>query len=215
MSELEPRTESRSLDKPTVFVVDDDDAVRKSLRWLLESEGLRVETFENGEVFLESDAWRRPGCLVVDMRMPGMSGLQLQFQLAQRGSRLPMIIVTGHGEVSSAVTALKAGVLDFIEKPFNDSILVESVHKALEKDHEIRQQSFVDAHIANRLSRLSERERSVMQGVIDGKSNKMMATELGLSPKTVEYHRAKMMAKLGADSVAELVRLVMRQPPTH
>jgi two-component system, LuxR family, response regulator FixJ len=199
--------------EPTVFVVDDDAAMRDSLRWLLESVGLRGETYATGEEFLDTYDPRQPGCLILDVRMPGMSGLSLQDTLAAQDITLPVIIITGYAEVPTAVRALKSGAIDFIQKPFNDDVLLERVRQALETDRQTRELQARRAEAAARFALLTPRERQVMDLVIAGKANKVMATELGLSPKTVEVHRANVMAKMEVDSVAELVRLGMLLTP--
>jgi len=193
----------------TVFVVDDDAAMRDSLRWLLQSIGLAVETYASAEEFLGRYDADQPGCLVLDVRMPGMSGLTLQETLVARGITLPVIVITGYGEVPTAVRALKAGALDFIEKPFNDDVLLERVRQALDKDRTARAARSRQTEARARFAQLTAREREVMELVTAGKANKVIAAELGLSPKTVEVHRANVMRKMEADSVAELVRLAM------
>ena len=193
----------------TVFVVDDDAAMRDSLRWLLQSIGLAVESYASAEEFLGRYAEDQPGCLVLDVRMPGMSGLTLQETLVARGVTLPVIVITGYGEVPTAVRALKAGALDFIEKPFNDDVLLERVRQALDKDRTARAARSKQTEARARFAQLTAREREVMELVTAGKANKVIAAELGLSPKTVEVHRANVMRKMEADSVAELVRLAM------
>ena len=194
---------------PTVFVVDDDPAMRQSLRWLLQSVGLAVETYPTAETFLAAVDGARPGCLVLDVRMPGMSGLHLQEELKHRGIMLPIIVVTGYAEVPTAVRALKTGAIDFIEKPFSDQLLVESVRHALALDQQARATEAERAQITTRLALLSTREREVMERVTEGKPNKVIATELGIGEKTVEVHRANVMRKLCVNSVAALIRLVL------
>ena len=193
----------------TVFVVDDDPAIRESLRWLIESVGLKVKVFTTANEFLKSYDPSLPGCLVLDIRMPGMSGLDLQNELAARKVSIPILIITGHAEVPVAVSAMKAGALDFIEKPFSDQLLLDRIRRAIEKDVEFRQAHSERAEVAARLAQLTPREREVMDLVITGKANKVIASELGLSPKTVEVHRAHVMKKMQVDSLAELVRLGM------
>jgi two-component system, LuxR family, response regulator FixJ len=194
---------------PTVFVVDDDPAMRQSLRWLLQSVGLAVETYATAEAFLTTVDSARPGCLVLDVRMPGMSGLHLQEELKNRGIVLPIIVVTGYAEVPTAVRALKSGAIDFIEKPFSDQLLVDSVRHALELDQEARATEAERSEITARLALLSTREHEVMERVTDGKPNKVIATELGIGEKTVEVHRANVMRKMCVNSVAALIRLVL------
>lgn len=198
--------------EPTVFVVDDEAAMRDSLRWLLQSVGLSVETYATGEEFLKGYDPQRPGCLVLDVRMPGMSGLSLQEALLARNIHLPVIIITGYAEVPTAVRALKTGAIDFIEKPFSDDVLLERVRQAIEQDRHVREEQAKCAEVEARFAQLTPRERQVMALVINGKANKIIAAELGLSPKTVEVHRANVMSKMGADSVADLVRFGLMLP---
>lgn len=193
----------------TVYVVDDDPALRESLGYLLQSEGLTVRTFAGARQFLAERECEARGCLVVDVRMPEMSGLQLQDYLAAEGSTLPIIVITGHGDVPMAVKALKNGALDFIEKPFADQQLLDRVHEALDVDRRLHGERATRDDILRRLSRLTKREREVMTGVADGKANKVIAEELGLSPKTVEVHRARLMQKLEVDSLAQLMRFAI------
>ncbi|XAL98668.1 response regulator [Phycisphaeraceae bacterium D3-23] len=191
----------------TVYVVDDDAAVRDSLQWLLESVGMSVKSFASANALLaEADESCR-GCLVVDLRLPGLSGLDLMDQLNGKGIHLPTIMITGHGDVTAAVRAMKAGAIDFIEKPFNDEILLDRVRAALAMD--VEQFASVEylREIAARAQRLTPREVQVMALVVQGKLNKQIATELGLSHKTIEVHRAHVMEKMQAGSLAELVRM--------
>jgi two-component system response regulator FixJ len=195
--------------QPTVFVVDDDAAVRKSLRWLLESVSLPVETFATGQEFLDAFDPDRPGCLVVDVRLPEMSGLELQERLAARGATLPAIVITAHGDVPMAVRAMKGGAIDFLEKPFSDQLLLDRVQQALRLDSQVRQQRERQGQVVARLNLLTPREREVLERVVQGKSNKVMAAELDISTKTVEAVRARLMRKMQADSVADLVRMAL------
>lgn len=195
---------------PVVFVVDDDEAVRASVAMLLESVTLPVETFASGREFLDAWAGDRPGCLVLDLRMPGLSGLELQERLAERGSRLPIIFLTGHGDVPDAVAAMRAGAVDFLRKPFRDQDLLDRIQQALEVDRARRTAAGERAELAARLERLTPREREVLDRVVAGQPNKQIAAELGVSDRTVEIHRARAMAKMEAASLAELVRLVLR-----
>lgn len=194
---------------PTVFVVDDDPAMCSSLRWLLQSVGLSVETYATAEEFLAAYDPQRAGCLILDVRMPGMSGLNLQEELAARDIILPIIVITAYAEVPTAIRALKSGAVDFLEKPFSDEILLERVREAIETDREARKIRLERAAVAARFDLLTPREREVMALVTEGKANKVIAAELGLSPKTVEVHRAAVMDKMQADSVADLVRLAI------
>ncbi|MGD2116901.1 MAG: response regulator FixJ [Chromatiales bacterium] len=196
-------------DVSTVFVVDDDHAMRESLTWLIESVGLRVETYDSADAFLQSYYPGRSGCLLLDVRMPGMSGLELQEHLQRQQVTVPVIIITGHGDVPMAVRAMKAGAIDFIEKPFNDEQLLESIRNALTIDDMRRDREAQKAAVASRLAQLTPREHEVMDMVTAGKSNKEIANTLGVSAKTVEAHRAKVMEKMQAGSLAELVRLVV------
>jgi len=195
--------------QPVVFVVDDDPAMRDSLRWLIESTGLRVETYPDGKTFLDAIRGDMPGCLVLDVRMPGMSGLDLQSELARRGIGLPTIVITGHAEVPMAVRAVKAGAIDFIEKPFSDQLLLDRVRQGIEMDQQDREARERRAEVLRRLGLLTQREHEVLDLVVAGKPNKEIAVALRLSPKTVEVHRAHVMEKMQASSVAELVRLAM------
>jgi two-component system, LuxR family, response regulator FixJ len=194
---------------PTVVVVDDDQAMRTSLQWLIESTGMRVQTFESADAFLAGYTKGRPGCLLVDVRMPGMTGLELQAHLAREGYRLPVIIITGHGDVAMAVKAMKAGALDFIEKPFHDEDLLRSIRRALEYDERRRIGEAAREDLRARLADLTPREFEVMGMVTEGKSNREIAAALGVTPKTVEAHRARVMEKMRADSLADLVRMAM------
>jgi two-component system response regulator FixJ len=192
-----------------VFVVDDDQAIRSSLKWLIESVGLVVETYATADEFMNSYYPGRAGCLLLDVRMPGMSGLELQEHFAKNAVNIPIIIITGHGDVPMAVRAMKAGAVDFIEKPFNDELLLESIRNALALDVRQREVQSQRAQIAARLAHLTPREHEVMEMVTEGRSNKEIALNMGVSSKTVEAHRARVMEKMRAGSLAELVRMVM------
>jgi two-component system, LuxR family, response regulator FixJ len=184
--------------------------VRQSLSLLIRSMSLAVEAFESAQDFLERGDCARPGCLVLDIRMPGMSGLELQDELVRRGFVLPVIFITGHGDVAMAVRAMKHGAVDFIEKPFSDQLLLERINQALDLDRQRREQQAERAALACRMETLSPREREVMGRIVSGQANKVIAIELGLSERTVEIHRAKVMSKTGARSLAELVSMVHR-----
>ena len=195
--------------EPTVFVVDDDRAMRDSLSWLLDSVGLRVRSYATAAEFLADHDPAQPGCLVLDVRMPGMSGLDLQAELARRGVELPTIVITGHAEVSMAVRAVKAGAIDFIEKPFSDQLLLDRVRQAVQIDLEARDVRRRREDARRRLATLTAREREVLDLVVAGKANKEIASALGLSTKTVEVHRAHVMSKMCVDSLAELIRITL------
>lgn len=193
----------------TVFVVDDDEAMTKSIRWLIETVGLRVKTFSQGKEFLDSYKSNDPGCLILDVRMPGMSGLELQGQLKEHHINLPIIFITGHGDVPMAIKAMKAGAFEFLTKPFNDQTLLDSINQAIEFDSTRRQENLELDSIIARIEKLTPRESEVMDLVVEGKLNKVIADELYISAKTVELHRAKIMEKMQAASLAQLVRLVL------
>ncbi|MBI4967549.1 MAG: response regulator transcription factor [Rhodospirillales bacterium] len=197
-------------DAPTVFVVDDDAAIRDSLQILLSLAGFSVECFEGARPFLESGSAQRLGCLVADIRMPGMDGLELQQELRKRGSGLPVIFITGHGDVAMAVRALKSGAADFIEKPFEDRVLTAAIGQALDRDERQRQTRLEAEHLAQRHATLTPREREVMDLVVEGQSNKLVAQRLGISARTVEIHRARVMEKMRADTLSDLVRMALR-----
>ena len=192
---------------PLVYVVEDDDALRDSLCWLIESAGYRVAAFSSAEHFL---AYVEPGtgaCVVLDVRMPGMNGLELQERLIKRQLHVPVIFITGHGDVPMAVHAIKRGAIDFLEKPFQDHELLARISGAARSDQGALKGRARQRLMTSQLTTLSQREREVMERVVDGKPNKCIADELGISIKTVEAHRSRMMRKLGANSIAELVRL--------
>lgn len=194
---------------PTVFVVDDDQAMRNSLTWLIESVGMPVKTYASADEFLSNYYPGRVGCLLLDVRMPGMSGMELLAHLVQEDSRLPVIMITGHGDVAMAVEAMKSGAVDFIEKPFHDEELLTSIRNALELDEKQRLLRSQRAEIAVRLAELTPREHEVMAMVTAGRANKEIAAVLGVSAKTVEAHRARVMDKMHARSLAELVRMAL------
>jgi two-component system response regulator FixJ len=195
--------------EPTVFVVDDDPYVLKGLRLLMKSVKLNVETYLSAQEFLDGYDPAKPGCLLLDLRMPGISGLELQEILQTRNIPIPLIIITGYSEVQAAVQAMKRGAVDFLEKPFNDQLLIDQVQKAIAEDAQIRQKRAEQEAVLARIALLTPRERKVMDLVIAGKLNKVIARQLGISPKTVEFHRARVMKKMKVDSVAELVALVI------
>ncbi len=192
-----------------VYIVDDDEAMRDSLAWLLESQGLAVTAYAAAEDFLAACGDGMAGCIVLDVRMPGMSGLELYEKLSARRCALPVIFITGHGDVPMAVSALKKGAVDFIEKPFNDKDLLRVIGECLERERTTREQRRREGDAARRLAGLTEREREVMDLIIAGRLNKQIADVLNISIKTVEVHRARIMDKMGVRSVAELVQAVI------
>ncbi len=193
----------------TVFIVDDDDAVRDSLIWLLESVGLQATPFARARDFLDGYRPDQPGCLLLDVRMPEMGGLQLQQELGERGIQLPVLVITGHGDVPMAVAAMKQGAMDFIEKPWNEQHLLDCVQNALALDRENRRQDARREDMRRRYRSLTPREREVMERVAQGLSNKAIAEALSVSRKTVEVHRAKVMDKMGAASLSDLIQMAM------
>ena len=196
-------------EEPTVFVVDDDRGIRDSVTWLFQSVGLRVQTFGGAQEFLDTYHPSRPGCLILDVRLPGMGGLDLLEALRGRGATLPVIVLTAFGEVHSAVRAMKGGAIDVMEKPTRDQVLLDRVQQALDLDKKTRATLASRSEAAARYARLSKREVEVLRLIIAGKANKVIASELTRSPKTVEAHRAAIMRKLGVHSIAELVRIVL------
>ena len=201
---IEPAmTEKQSV----VCVVDDDPAVRDSLSWLLSSVDLDVETFSSAQEFIDAYDPDQQGCVLVDVRMPGMSGLELQEELSARGTNLPVIVITGHSDVQMAVRAMKAGAFDFIEKPLNDQALLDLVQKAIEENKATIRVQSQQNEIRNRFSSLSPREQEVLELIVAGEPNKRIAFNLSLSEKTVEAHRAKVMDKTRAGSLAELIKM--------
>jgi FixJ family two-component response regulator len=194
---------------PTVFVIDDDDAVRSSLRLLLKSYGLDAQLCASAEEFLANHDPDRPGCILLDVRMPGMSGIELQQQLNARGATIPIVFITGHGDVPMAVEAMQAGAFDFLQKPFDDNDLIARVQRAIEHNATQRARHHTRQDTRERLGTLTPRERDVLDLVVVGKANKVIAADLGLSQRTVEIHRARVMEKMDAASLAQLVRMVL------
>jgi two-component system, LuxR family, response regulator FixJ len=199
----------------TVFVVDDDDAVRNSLRLLLKSVGLPVTLYASAQEFLSAYQLGHPGCLVLDIRMPGMSGLDLQRHLSLRGAIIPIVFITGHGDVPMAVDAMQQGAFDFLQKPFRDQDLIDRVQRAFEKDATTRRALAEVGQIREHFESLTAREREVLALVTSGKANKVIAAELNVSPRTVEIHRARVMEKMEAPSLAALVRMVLDLERPH
>ena len=196
-------------EKPTVFVVDDEEPVGDSIAMLLKSVGLNTRVYQDAHRFLEEYGPGQPGCLLLDVRMPRMSGLEVQEELNRRSITLPVIFITGHGDVPMAVEAMRAGAVDFIQKPFNDNELIRRVQNALAED--ARQRGLLQRReeVARRWSELTPREREIAQRICDGQANKVIASELAISERTVELHRAHLMRKMGARAVAQLVRMVL------
>jgi two-component system response regulator TtrR len=194
---------------PAAYVVDDDEAIRTLWRWLMESNGIAVQTFGSAPEFIERYEPGAAGCLILDLRLPGMSGLELQEYLRGKGVEIPIVFVTAHADVPTAVTALKGGAVDLIEKPFSYREALSVIQKAFKRDAENRERRSRQSEMAGRIATLTERERAVLQRVIDGKQNKVIAAELDISIKTVEFHRSKLMEKMRVDSVAGLVQATL------
>ena len=199
--------------KPTVFVVDDNAAVRDAIRWLVEQVGLNVKTYTSANEFLAAYRPGTRGCLVLDIRMPGMSGIELQEKLAREGAHLPVIIVTGHGDVPITVRAMKAGAFEFLQKPFNDQTLLDAIQAALDKFGQVWEQEDRMSQTSRNLATLTPREREVLEQLRHGKLNKVIAGDLGLSVRTVEGHRAKIMEKMGARTLGQLIEMVVKTEP--
>ena len=192
----------------TVFIVDDDPAIRDSVRLLVESVGLRGRCYESAQAFLDADANHDGGCLIVDIRMPEMSGLQLQERLRGRADALPVIVLTAHGEVPDAVHAMKQGAVDFVQKPFRAQDLLDKIHQALAEARARRAERSQSAEVCARIATLTPREAEVVRLVARGRANKVIAAELGISERTVEIHRGRVMRKMGARSLADLLHLL-------
>jgi FixJ family two-component response regulator len=204
-----------SEDRAVVFVVDDDPSMRRSLETLLRSVGHDVRLFSSAQEFMQAERPDAAGCLVLDVRLPGMSGLAFQQELAKAGVALPVIFITGHGDVPMSVRAMKAGAAEFLTKPFDDQVLLDAVHAARERDRARRRDAASLAALKARYHELTERERQVMNLVVAGRVNKQIAAELGLSVVTVKVHRGQVMRKMLAKSVAELVRMADRLGLPH
>lgn len=202
---------SAPLPPATAHVVDDDESIRTLWQWLMQSRGIAVRTYASAAAFLAAYRDAGPACLVLDLHLPDMSGLELQRRLATQGVEVPIVFVTGHGDVPTAVSALKGGAVDFIQKPFDYRIAVQVVEKAIARDADARAQRESRSELDARLALLTAREREVLERVVEGKQNKLIAGELEISIKTVEAHRAKGMEKLGVTSVAELVQSMLRR----
>lgn len=208
-----PGDRARGPAAPVVHVVDDEAAVRDALAMLLRSVGLACALYPSAQQFLSDYRPGAPGCLLLDVRLPGLSGLELQERLGHSGFALPIIVMTGHGDVQMAVRAMRAGALDFIEKPFHDQTLLDRVHEAIERSAQLQDGASERAQLQRRHASLTEREREVMQRVVDGLPNKLIADELGLSIRTVETHRAHIMEKMQAKSLSHLVRMAVAVLP--
>jgi two-component system, LuxR family, response regulator FixJ len=195
--------------QPTAYVVDDEESIRTLWEWLMSSNGIAVQTFASATAFIQSYRRGAPGCLVLDVRLPGMSGPELQDYLRREAIEIPIVFVSAHADVPTAVNAMKGGAVDFIQKPFDYKQAVAVVRRALERDAQAGEWRAKRAQLAERLAALTERERGVLQRIIEGKANKVIAAELDISVKTVEAHRAKVMEKMAVDSVAELVQRII------
>jgi FixJ family two-component response regulator len=200
--------------QPTVFIVDDDEAVRDSITELVRSVGLSAETYASAQSFLQVFDAKRPGCLVLDVRMAHMSGPALQERLNALGASIPIVFISGHGDITVAVKTIKAGAVDFVQKPYREQQLLDSINEALERDAAGRRAAGMHTGFAERQAMLTEREREVMGLVVNGLSSKVIAQTLGISYRTVELHRSHILEKLGVRTVTELIRLALEQPNT-
>jgi two-component system response regulator FixJ len=196
-------------DKAVVHVIDDDEAMRQSLAFLLGTVGMEVQTYESAVAFLEVAPMVKAGCVITDVRMPGLSGVDLLRQLRERKLGIPVIVITGHGDVALAVEAMKIGAMDFLEKPFDDEALLASVRSALSQLDQDQKRQSERSDIEGRLATLSNRERDVLQGLVAGLANKQIAYDLGISPRTIEIYRANLMTKMQAASLSDLVRMAL------
>lgn len=195
--------------EPTIYAIDDDEAVRQSLEFLLKSAGITVRGFESAKAFLDILAEVDGGCVLTDVRMPGMTGIDLLKHLRAKRADLPVIVITGHGDVALAVEAMKVGAFDFLEKPFDDEMLIAAVRAALSRDADTAKRKAGLGVIQQKLAGLSTREQQVLEGLVAGKANKVIAFDLGISPRTVEIYRANVMTKLEAKSLSDLVRMAI------
>jgi two-component system response regulator FixJ len=192
-----------------IYVIDDDEAVRQSLEFLLKTAGLNVRGFDSAKSFLELLPQIRSGCIITDVRMPGITGIDLLRRVKELGVEIPVIVITGHGDVSLAVEAMKIGAVDFLEKPYDDDVLLAAVRGSLSRNADAVQRNAEVSQINDRLAALSNRERQVLDGLVAGKANKVIAFDLGISPRTVEIYRANLMTKMAANSLSDLVRMAM------
>ena len=199
--------------QPTVFLVDDDTNIRNAVTFLMQSVGLPLVAYPTAQEFLEKYDGSQPGCLILDVRMPGMSGLELQQRLNEQGRPLSIIMVTGHADVPMTVRAVKAGAVDFLEKPFNDQVLLERVHQAIDQNLKDRRRQVERGEVMARLAKLTPREREVLSLVVRGETNKAIAAHLKISRKTLDIHRAKVMQKMEAESIAQLVHMALLEAP--
>jgi len=199
---------------PTVFIVDDDRGLRQAIHDLVESVGLRAESFASGEDFLRAKRMNRPSCLVLDVRLPQMSGLDFQQRLTETGIQIPIIFITAHGDIPMSVRALKSGALEFLTKPFRDQDLLDAIHQALERDRVAREQESEIHNLQERVRTLTAREQEVMSWVVSGMLNKQIASEIGTSEATVKIHRGNVMRKMKAGSVVDLVRMADKLKPS-
>lgn len=195
--------------EPIIYVIDDDEAVRQSLEFLLRTAGIAVRGFESAKAFLEVLPQIRSGCIITDVRMPGITGIELLRHVKKLDVDIPVIIITGHGDITLAVEAMKIGAVDFLEKPFDDDQLLAAVRSTLSQDADTAKRKAQLSEIHDRLAALSNRERQVLEGLVAGNANKAIAFDLGISPRTVEIYRANLMTKMGANSLSDLVRMAM------
>jgi RNA polymerase sigma factor (sigma-70 family) len=203
-------SDAARVERPVVFVVDDDPSLRRTLQRLFVAEGLACETFASAPEFLAQYDASRPGCLLLDVRMPDISGLELQERLEAQGGTIPIVFMTAHADVPMTVRAMKGGAVDFVEKPFNEQLLLEAVQRALAADRQARQRARAQRRVAERLRRLTSRERQVLERVVAGRTNREIAEEWGISEKTIKVHRGRVMEKMGAKSLPELVLLAQQ-----
>lgn len=194
---------------PMIYIVDDDDAVRESLEFLLSTAGVKSRSFESGKAFIEALPQIDSGCVVTDVRMPGVTGIDLLRHIRQNKPELPVIVITGHGDIALAVEAMKIGAVDFLEKPFDDDVLIAAVKSALNYVADNGKRNAELGEIKDKLAALSNRERQVLEGLVAGQANKTIAFDLGISPRTVEIYRANLMTKMAANSLSDLVRMAM------
>ncbi len=194
---------------PVIYVVDDDEAVRHSLEFLLKTAGMNVRGFDSAKAFFEVLPQVRSGCIITDVRMPDVTGIDLLQRVKELGIDVPVIVITGHGDIALAVDAMKIGAIDFLEKPFDDDVLLAAVQSALNRTADTAQRNAELSEIRDKLAALSNRERQVLEGLVAGKANKMIAFDLGISPRTVEIYRANLMTKMAANSLSDLVRMAM------